>query len=47
MVAEQLGIGLDAAMLRLQGHAFARGRTLSEISDDVVTRRLRFTPEDR
>jgi hypothetical protein len=46
MVAEQLSVGLDVALLRLRGHAFASGRTLSEVSDDVVTRRIRFTPED-
>jgi hypothetical protein len=46
MVAEQLGVGVDAALLRLRGHAFASGRALSEISDDVITRRIRFTSEE-
>jgi GAF domain-containing protein len=46
MVAEQLGIKLDNAMLRLRARAFADGRSLAAISADVVARRLRFTSED-
>jgi hypothetical protein len=46
MVAAQLDVDLAEAMLRLRGRAFADGRSLAEIGDDVVARRIRFTPED-
>lgn len=46
MVAVQLDVNLDEALLRLRGRAFLEGRSLAQISDDVVARRLRFTPED-
>ena len=46
MVAEQLKVSLDVALLRLRGHAFSTGRTLSDVADDVIIRRLRFTPEE-
>lgn len=42
MVAAQLGIGVDDALLVLRGRAFSSGRTVSEVSADVVARRLTF-----
>ena len=42
MVAAQLSIGVDDALLVLRGRAFSSGRTLSEVSSDVVERRLTF-----
>jgi hypothetical protein len=44
MVAVQLGVGLDEAFVRLRAHAFSDGRSLREIAQDVVARRLRFAP---
>lgn len=44
MVAVQLGVGLDEAFVRIQGHAYAEGRRIGEVSADVVNRRLRFDP---
>ena len=46
MVAVQLGVGVDEALLRLRANAFRRGRAVSDVADDVVTRRLRFDPDD-
>lgn len=42
MVAAQLGISVGQALLRLQAHAFADGRPLSEIAQLVETRELTF-----
>ncbi|MFI6867326.1 GAF and ANTAR domain-containing protein [Nocardia sp. NPDC050406] len=44
MVAAQLGVPVRDAYSRLQAHAFAEGLTLAEVADDVVARRLRFSP---
>ena len=44
MVAAQLGVGVGQALIRLRGHAFAQGRRLVEVAEDVVARRLRFEP---
>lgn len=44
MVMAQLGVTAREAYLRLQGHAFADGRLLAEISEDIVARRLRLSP---
>lgn len=43
MVSVQLGTDLVTAFLRLRTHAFTTGRRLSEIADDVVEHKLRFT----
>lgn len=40
MVAAQLRIDVDDALLVLRGHAFAHGRTVREVANDVVERRL-------
>ena len=48
MVAVQLGIPVDDALLRLRGHAFSTGRPVSDVAHDVVARSLRFDSlEDR
>jgi hypothetical protein len=47
MVQVQLGVATEQAFLMLRARAFADGRPLSDVASDVVTRRLRFSPEDR
>ncbi len=42
MITIQLGTSLADALLRLRAHAYASGRTVSDIAADVVDRRLRF-----
>ena len=42
MVSAQLGVSVDASLIRLKAHAFANDRLLTELSQDVVARRLRF-----
>lgn len=42
MVAAQLAVSVDDALLVLRGRAFSDGRTVSEIAADVVARRLTF-----
>ncbi len=42
MVAAQLSIGVDDALLALRGRAFASGRSVGEVAADVVARRLIF-----
>ena len=44
IVSVQLGVGLDEALVRLRGHAFAEARPLGEIARDVVAHRLRLEP---
>lgn len=43
MVAVQLGISLDEALVRLRGHAFGSNRPIGEVAADVVAQRLDFT----
>ncbi|AMY20460.1 MULTISPECIES: GAF and ANTAR domain-containing protein [Nocardiaceae] len=45
MVAVQLRASTSVAMDRLRAHAFAEGMTLTDIADDVVSRRLTFRDE--
>ena len=45
MVSVQLGVSLEDAFVRLRAHAFADGRALADVADDVVTRVLRFSPD--
>ncbi|MGW0810613.1 GAF and ANTAR domain-containing protein [Nonomuraea sp. NPDC002799] len=47
MIAVQAGVDLRTAFVRLRAHAFAAERTLLDVADDVVGRRLRFVPERR
>ncbi|QUQ68714.1 ANTAR domain-containing protein [Kutzneria sp. CA-103260] len=44
VVSIQLESGLTEAFLRLRARAFAADRPLSEIAEDVLTQRMRFTP---
>jgi hypothetical protein len=46
MVIAQLDISADDALLLLRAHAFSSGRSVREVSADVVSRRLVFSPED-
>nr|WP_203724961.1 ANTAR domain-containing protein [Streptomyces sp. SID13588] len=43
MVSAQLLLTLPQALLRLRGHAYSSGRSLTEVAKDVVDRRLRLT----
>lgn len=45
MVVAQLGVSAPEAYVRLQAYAYLHERLLGEVADDVVHRRLRFTPE--
>jgi GAF domain-containing protein/ANTAR domain-containing protein len=45
MVLAQLGISTTDALARMRAYAFVEQRLLSEVAHDVVTRRLRFTPD--
>ncbi len=40
MVSARLGVPMDEAFVRLRAHAFADGRSLREVAQDVVSRRL-------
>jgi GAF domain-containing protein/ANTAR domain-containing protein len=42
MVAAQLRIGVDDALVVLRAHAFAHGRSVRDVAGDVVERRLVF-----
>ncbi|SEM62180.1 ANTAR domain-containing protein [Streptacidiphilus jiangxiensis] len=42
MVSVQLDVPLSQALLRLRAHAYSSGRPLTDISRDVVARRLRL-----
>jgi len=44
MVAAQLGISVSQALVRLRGRAFADGRPLQHLAEDVVCRRVRYDP---
>lgn len=44
MIAAQLAIGVDDAMLVLRGRAFSSGRPVGDVARDVVSRRLTFEP---
>ncbi|CAQ00589.1 GAF and ANTAR domain-containing protein [Clavibacter sepedonicus] len=45
MVVAQMGISPTDALLVLRGHAFATGRPVRDVAEDVVGRILDFTPE--
>jgi len=42
MVAAQLDISVGRALIRLRAYAFGNDRSLTEVAEDVVGRRLRF-----
>jgi hypothetical protein len=46
MVAAQLDVPVDDALLLLRAHAFASGRNVTDVARDVVDRRLRLDPPD-
>jgi hypothetical protein len=43
MVLAQLGVSAGDAHLLIQARAFAEGRTMQEVANDVVERRIRFS----
>ena len=43
MVSVQLGVTVTEALIRLRAYAFSRERPVSEVAEDVVARRLRFS----
>ncbi|MCX4824533.1 GAF and ANTAR domain-containing protein [Streptomyces sp. NBC_01142] len=45
MLTVQLDAGIEEAFIRLRAYAYAHGRRLAEVADDVVARRLRFPPD--
>lgn len=46
MVAAQLSIDVSEALVRLRGHAIGEGRSVTKVSEDVVSRLLRFDELD-
>ena len=42
MVAEQLGITVTEALIRLRAYAFTQDRALTDVANDVVTGAFRF-----
>jgi GAF domain len=45
MIAVQLGVGVDEALVRLRAHAFSHDRHLIDVAHDVIERRLRLDDE--
>ncbi|PPF64139.1 hypothetical protein C5E11_05450 [Clavibacter michiganensis] len=43
MVLAQLNISAEDAALIIQGHAFAAGRPMADVADDILAGRIRFT----
>ncbi|KFU77018.1 hypothetical protein BB31_33480 [Amycolatopsis lurida NRRL 2430] len=46
MVKIQLDVTTEVALLRLRGHAFTTGVPLAQVAKQVVTRTLRFDPDN-
>lgn len=46
MLSVQLAVPIDEALIRLRAHAYASGRSVTEVAADVVARRLRFRDDD-
>jgi len=46
MISVQLGISVADALARLRAHAFAVSRSIIDLSEDVVERRVRFADGD-
>lgn len=46
MLAAQLEVSVTQALVRLRAHAFSAGRSLTEVAEDVVARRVRLAPLD-
>jgi GAF domain/ANTAR domain len=47
MVSAQLDVGVGQALVRLRAYAFANDRSLTDVAEDVVNRRLRFDDHPR
>ncbi|WP_282701093.1 GAF and ANTAR domain-containing protein [Streptomyces sp. CC219B] len=45
MLMAQLGVAADEALARLRAHAFAHGRTATEVAGDVIGHRVRLERE--
>ena len=46
MVAVQLGVPVDEALLRIRAHAFSNDETVVAVAESVIARKLRFDPDD-
>jgi hypothetical protein len=46
MVAVQLGVPVDDALLRIRAHAFTTDETVVDVAEAVIGRRVRFDPDD-
>lgn len=46
MLAIQLSISVDEALVRLRAHAFSTGRSIADASADIVHRRLRLADDN-
>jgi hypothetical protein len=46
MVMAQADLTIEQALVRLRAYAFSAGRSLTEVAADVLSRQLRFEPED-
>jgi hypothetical protein len=44
MLVAQLNVGPAEALVRLRAHAFATGRSVSDVARDILARRLRLDP---
>lgn len=47
MLVAQLGVSAEAAFARLRAHAYANDRTIHEVAEDIVERRLRLEADPR
>jgi len=47
MLAVQMGVTVDEALVRLHAHAFVHDHSAIDVARDVVGRRLRLSPDDR
>lgn len=45
MVAAQLGVTMDSALLRLRTHAYTSGLPVTAVADQVLGRTLQFSPD--
>jgi len=45
MVAAQLEVSVTDALAALRAYAFSHGRPLSDVAADVLSRRIRLTPD--
>ncbi len=46
MAMVQLGLPIDQALLRMRSVAFAEGRSVDELADEILNRRRRLSQED-